>query len=312
MKKVIKKIFLFLLPAFAGFAVFCEPPHKVASVQSEVASFAELDQKIRQMSPEALKHTLLVMDDDDTLTMMSCPDQGAVAKCQYLGGPAWFSWQDDLKAGSPYAVARDFDGLLEISTLLFAINDMPYTEADLPGVLVGLSDSGVRLLVLTARGLETFSATAAQFKTLSVDSSTSFLNLISANGLLGKKSNISSVAGPFYPCNETTNKPVVYQQGAMFVAGQNKGEMLECLLGITDSSSISNIIFIDDTLQNVKDVYAAFENSTRYSVQAFHYTALQKHKAALTKDKKYQNKARARWNAIHKALKKELLKPALP
>lgn len=291
-----------------------------SSTMISVKHFEELEQEVRNLGLKNYSNTLVVMDDDDTLTMMNCPDQSGTNTCQYLGGPAWFDWQNGLTKGSPYRVANSFDGLLKISTLLFAINNMVYTEHDVPVVLNSLTKSGTLLLVLTARGLSTSSATAMQFANLPAGGSKhmTFLELISNNSLIGNKSQIHSIASPYQPCNDCKDskvKPVSYQQGVMYVAGQNKGEMLKCLLDCTESSFIKHIFFIDDTLKNVIDVNTAFKNINEYEVVAIYYSALEDHKKALTEGamaKTFQDKAKSRWDKIKETLGSELQNPALP
>ena len=282
----------------------------------EINDFSKLEQIVKDLN--STKKTLLVMDNDDTLTMMSCPDQNDAATCQYLGGPAWFSWQDNLmKTESHYKVTSDFDQLINISDLLFAMNDMGFTQASIPKTLQTLTDSGVKLLVLTARGAGTVSATENQLEYLKSTNSESknFLTFISDNALIGKKSKSPSIASPFKPKDCLANtRTINYQQGVMYVAGQNKGEMLKCLLKKTKSSRIRNIIFIDDTLGNVEDVEKAFANDTNCNVIAIHYTALKEHKIALTQGgnaAKYQFNAHKRWEAIKATLKYELQKPVV-
>lgn len=51
------------------------------------------------------KSTLLALDDDDTLTMMPCPNHN---HCQYIGGPAWFKWQSHLPSNSPWQLLQRF------------------------------------------------------------------------------------------------------------------------------------------------------------------------------------------------------------
>lgn len=285
----------------------------------EIASFKALHKIALDLGKENLSKTLLVMDDDDTLTMMSCPDQSKINRCQYLGGPAWYSWQNSLLGTqSKYRVANTMDELLEISTLLFAMNDMPYTEQDVPQVINELSKLGVRLLVETARGSDTASATSRQFTKLSVKDPKykNFMSLIQKNALPATKSSIPSIASPYIPrCKQAGSKPrlISYQQGVMYVAGQNKGKMLQCLLKRTESSSIKNIIFIDDTLENVIDIAEAFESS-KFNVTALHYTALTGHKNALTTGplaETFQNNAKYRWEIIKGVLSLSLQKPAL-
>lgn len=286
---------------------------------TKAASFKRLQEIVTNLGADKQINTLVVMDNDDTLTMMSCPDNKSPATCQYLGGPAWFGWQQSLQKTaptSPFLVASEFDALLEISDLLFAVNYMVYTDASIPAVLATLSKSGVRLLVETARGPSAASATSNQFEKLPVKDSryANFMELIDDNALLGKHSHISAIASPYQPCRSPGARPTSYQQGVFYAAGQNKGNMLKCFLQRTESSSIENIVFIDDTLQNVEDVANAFENS-RLKVIAIHYTALSAHKAALTKGdmaKKYQDAAHKRWQAIKKVLTESLLSPAIP
>jgi len=287
-------------------------------------SFEELNRAVNSL--ENLSQTLVVMDDDDTLTMMNCPKPKDQKTCQYIGGPAWYSWQEDLllNKGSRYRVATDTQDLLEISALLLSMNYSKYVEETIPDILSLLTESGVKLLVLTARGSSNISATENQFENISVTDKKyeNFLDLIKQNALNGKNSQIASIAGPFLPKNKEkgcieskTNRQVSYQQGVMYVAGQNKGVMLKCLLSRTKSTGIKNIVFIDDTKKNVTDVYAAFEDSKKYTVKAIHYTQLKEHKSALTEGKNsqlYQEKAQKRWREIKRTLRTELLAPALP
>lgn len=263
------------------------------------------------------QETLLVMDDDDTLTMMPCSDSKDTDKCQYLGGPAWSSWQQTLiGTPSPYRVASSDDELFAIGSALFAVNFMDYTEADLPLVLQELTNTGVRLLVETARGGGDISATENQLTYLQVNSADPqpLLALIAANTLIMPEGQ-PSLASPFMPCADSNVRPVSYRQGVMYVAGQNKGAMLQCLLSKANTERpIRNILFIDDTLENVKDVYAAFKNSTQYNVKAIHYTHLQKHKEALTAGPMsavYQKKANERWQALKTVLGKTMQKPSV-
>jgi len=292
------------------------------SSKSQVGSFQQLKEIVMEMGEP--HSTLVVMDDDDTLTMMRCSSESKPDSCQYLGGPAWYAWQSNLVGtASPYRVADTEGELLNISTLLFAMNKMDYTEEDLPSVLYDLTGKGVRLLVETARGGSNLSATEMQMDNLKVNDSnhSSFLDTISKNSLRMGPMNISSLPSPFTPCNISGTREVVYQQGIMYVAGQNKGVMLNCLLKYYENHNsgntafpVKNIVFIDDTQKNVDDVYNAFKDNTYYTVKALHYNALDNHKAALTakgkQGDKLRNAAKERWEAIHSTLSQQLLFPA--
>ncbi len=301
--------------------ISCSTGHAKSS-KSQVDSFLGLKNHVHDLNePQA---TLIVMDDDDTLTMMRCSNEVDPEGCQYLGGPAWYEWQSGLVgSGSRYSVAKTNDELLDISTLLFAMNQMDYTEDDLAPILHKLSASGVRLLIETARGGSTLSATEMQLEKLKVPDShyTDFLDMIKSNSLSMGTMNSASLPSPFTPCDLPGSREVTYRQGVMYVAGQNKGVMLECLLKYYErdnsgnpSLPIKNIVFIDDTQKNVDDVYNTFKDSTRYQVKALHYTAFDSHKEALTKEGKegsmLRNKAKERWNAIRFTQSKQLLAPS--
>lgn len=283
------------------------------SIRGEVKSFNELRENILEDFKDDLEDTLLVMDDDDTLTMMKCDTKNpSKENCQYLGGPAWFAWQQKL-LDKNQSIAKNFNELLDISNLLFSLNNMEYTQNDVPDVLKSLTNAQLNLLVLTARGGEAADATTNQFSNLYTDTTkkSTLMELIQNNALKGKRSKITSIASPFNVKGQ--KKEVTYKQGVMYISGQNKGELLHYLLKNTRSFNIKNIVFIDDTLQNVKDVDSAFKDSSRYNVRAYHYTALQKHKNMLTKGKnaqKYQKWANDRWDSIKKVLNKQLLWPS--
>jgi len=90
-----------------------------------------------------LAETLIVMDDDDTLTQMACYDGALPFACQYLGGSAWYNWQDSLvKNGivSEYKAAETEGELLKIASLLLSINNMVFTDSDIPKMLSTLTD----------------------------------------------------------------------------------------------------------------------------------------------------------------------------
>ena len=301
------------------------------ALQKEISSFSDLPTFVKKIGNPAA--TLIVMDDDDTLTKMKCDISKSIKSCQYLGGPAWYSWQSVLLQNhlkeishSPYRVADTQDQLINIASLLLAINNMDYAEKAIPTVLGKMTDKGVRLMVETARGNNDVSATQSQFSKLKVGSSL-FSNFIESNALRFGQAQIPSLASPFPGCKGTNDAKfrddITYQQGVVYVSGQNKGKLLKCILNeynkdVANSGlgiPIKHIIFMDDTLANVVDVHKAFKNEEKYHVYALHYTALREHKSALTQGKhkvKLQKNANARWVAIKSALETNLLEPNLP
>lgn len=302
-------------------ALLCIAPlaANAGSDQATVRSFTEMVNYVEKGN--APQSTLVVMDDDDTLTMMSCPDRNKPETCQYLGGPAWFSWQKDqvTRMAQP-RVANSFDELLTVSAMLLSINKMPYTADDVPKVLNKLTASGVRLLVETARGNNNVSATEDQFSVLATNNSNypTLLDLVSNNSLNFGKQAAASKASPYQPCPDTNLRGITYRQGAMYLSGQDKGTILKCMLNEynaqTDAKPITHVVFIDDTEENVTDVEKAFANSEKYTVYALHYTKLKKHKKALTKGEMadvYQKNAMERWGMIKAAVESGLMNPVV-
>ncbi len=286
-----------------------------ASSHGAIASFDELIEISKVIDQPY--NTLLVMDDDDTISMMECPDSERPDVCQYLGGPAWFNWQNDqINKNQQPRVADSFDDLLVTATLLFNLNKMVYSQKEVPNVLKKLTQSGVRLLVETARGNTDISATEQQFAALKMGKVTTFATHLSQNSLLFNDR--SSKASPYIPCDISTMQAISYRNGAMYLSGQDKGVNLKCLLDEfnqqVNATKLTQIIFIDDTLANVISVHKAFKNSPEYQVKALHFTALEKHKAALTKGKfarQHQQNATNKWNMIKDVLSTELKKPML-
>ncbi len=298
-----------------AFAVASAPAVMADATKGKLNSYEKLEDVFKGFKPH---ETLLVLDNDDTISTMPCVDE---KNCQYLGGAAWFDWQDHLiEKDDPNRVAKDFGELLQISALIFNVSNMQYTEQRLPEKLQALTKSGVRLLVETARGTVNVNATSRQFRNLKIDGSKykNFKEFVLANGLAfdGAK----SLPSPVKPCSINGSRPVTFQQGVMYLAGQNKGIMLQCLLEqyalqADINMPIKNIVFIDDTPKNVENVYKAFKGSDAYNVRAFHYTAFDKHKKALTegpRSEELQSKANERWEAIKTTLGDQLLMPAMP
>ena len=132
--------------ALIGASFACSPAFAGAE-KSSVSSFKAMEKVVESFGAQGIPHTLVVMDDDDTLTMMPCSDPMDPRRCQYLGGPAWFAWQQALLEKQPesrYLVANSFDDLLDVSALLFDLNRMAYTEGDVPSVLNALTQKQVR------------------------------------------------------------------------------------------------------------------------------------------------------------------------
>jgi len=285
-------------------------------VLKQALSFADAVELVDMLDkPE---ETILVMDDDDTLTMMQCNLDQPLTNCQYLGGPAWFAWQNDLLKSSPdssFLVAKNEEGLIDVSSHLISLSNMTYTSDIVPDVLRTLTNKGVRLMVETARGVSEIEATKRQLSALSIPTARvekqSLANLISENALLSNKHDIANFEKN---CSPEGGTPIVYQEGAAYVSGQNKGEILKCMTDLynvkADKNSklkrIKNVIFLDDDFNNAQNVYRAYRGSKKYNVFALNYVLLKEHKEAFSSGKNsavFQEIANKRWNALKESKK---------
>lgn len=243
-------------------------------------------------------HTLLVLDNDDTLTTMPC---SSAKHCQYLGGPSWYTWQSQLPPNSPYRVANNTGDLLAINTLILDMTKMPLVESNIPAVLKLAKQRGIRLLIATARGYDMLSATESQLKQDHV------LKLIESDAVKTPTGAIS-FAGPYMPKNG--KRLVVYQNGILYLAGQNKGLMLKAFLQKTQlTHKITRIIFVDDTLENNQQMADAYGQDSAVTVNNIHYTHLAARQMNFLSGKNapaLQARANLRWKHIKAALNHHL------
>jgi len=248
-------------------------------------------------------HLLLALDDDDTLTMMPCP---APTHCQYLGGPSWYKWQSHLPATSKQRIWKTYPQLLDIANLLYTMTAMTIDDPAIPSTLKTADKLGVSTMVVTDRGYRMVHATENQFKKDNI------FHLIEKN-TIETPTDHTSFPGFYFPkkWDKKSVRRVTYEHGTLYVAGQNKGEIIKQFLQKTNQSHrIHEIIFVDDTMKNVEDVANAYKNDPSVHVISIHFTRMATIKAAFFKGKYakyYQAMANKQWYAIHDALKKNLL-----
>ncbi|MEO2281646.1 DUF2608 domain-containing protein [Pseudoalteromonas pernae] len=304
----------FILACFLGCATFGAHASNTQPLQA-TDSFKSLSEQVLVWGKPT--NTLVVMDNDDTLTMIACPNAKDPNNCQYLGGAAWYSWQSDLiKVDDPMRIANNSADLIEASDLLFALNTMVYTKDDVPTVLRSLAEMGAHLMVETARGNQTISATEDQFTELHVAPASNLLSHI--DKYAPKFAGLSSLASPYRSCDSGSKRSISYRAGVMYLAGQDKGKNLVCFLqqynqGKAADQLLSHVVFIDDTLENVQSVHEAFASQDEYTLAAYHYTALAAHKKALTHGdmaSRYQAKATERWCNIISGMTTNFLLPS--
>ena len=294
MSKLIRILCGFLTAIFVTTGVYAE------STIISVNSFTQITALIEKNKDP--HHLLLAVDDDDTLTMMPCPTP---SNCQYLGGPSWWAWHSRLPKSSKERIWKTFPELLNIADFLYNSSKMVLDDPAIPTTLKTVSARGAHVIVVTDRGYRMAGATENQF------THDRILNAIEKSAVKTKQNHIS-YPGFYFPKKWGKDAPrhIAYLHGVLYVSGQNKGDMIKQLLTKTnETKEINAIIFVDDTLQNVKDVANAYKNNPAVDVIAVHFTRLAAHKAAFLKGKKakkLQNTANKQWYAIRTSMRKNL------
>lgn len=213
------------------FSLFINPVlAQVINYQTD--TFADIAAQYKLLGAEP-KTTLMVFDLDDTLITMTQP----------LGSVGWWDWQHELQiqgGNSDKLFTKDYQQLVRIQNILFQLVKMEVTDEYVMPFLKDAAKQGSTVMGLTARGKEHLSATLMQLKDNQFIIDKKFL--FSEHGLK-LNNNQTSIAGNF-DCPQFSRE-VIYQQGIMFLDGEDKGEALLCILANT-KQDIRTIIFVDD------------------------------------------------------------------
>lgn len=272
------KIFIFSLlfnPVFA----------EVINFQTD--TFKEIASRYQELGADP-KTTLMVFDLDDTLITMTQP----------LGSVGWWDWQHELQKQGGDAdklFTKDYQQLVRIQNILFQLVKMEATDEYVIPFLKDAANQGTTLMGLTARGKEHLSATLMQLKDnqFMVDEKLLFRK----NGL--KLNNKTSIAGNFH-CPQFS-RGVIYQQGIMFLDGEDKGEALLCILANT-KQDIKTILFVDDAKRNIVSMDKAFANHDELVVLNVFYTKENAKEQEIQTNPHLQVQLFEQWNFIKKSL----------
>ncbi|WP_131783496.1 DUF2608 domain-containing protein [Legionella gresilensis] len=276
------RILLFLI-----FSVFFSPLFaKVINYQTD--SFTEIAALYNKANIDP-KTTLLVFDLDDTLLTMTQP----------LGSVGWWDWQyklQKMKETSDKLFTADYQQLVRIQNILFQLIKMRVTDDAVLHFLKSATSQGSIVMGLTARGKEHLSATMLQLK----DNDFTIGNkpLFQEKGLKFKN-NKTSVAGNVH-CPQFTHE-VIYQQGIMFLDGEDKGQALLCVLTKT-KKEIKTILFVDDAIKNTVSVNKAFSDSKGLRVLNIHFTKENAKQLEIQQNPNLQSQIFDQWNQIKKNL----------
>ena len=256
-------------------------------INYQTDTFADIAARYKELRVDP-KSTLMVFDLDDTLITMSHP----------LGSVGWWDWQHELQKNGSHSdklFTKDYQQLVRIQNILFQLVKMKVTDEYVIPFLKDAANQGTTLMGLTARGKEHLSATLMQLK------DNQFMRdeklLFQKNGL--KINNKTSVAGNFH-CPQFTRE-VIYQQGIMFLDGEDKGDALLCFLAKT-KQDIKTIIFVDDAKKNIVSMDKSFANRNDLLVLNVFYTKENAKELEIQTNPNLQAQLFEQWNLIKKNL----------
>lgn len=268
-------------------------PYKTIMHLSDVKQYVQKELIAKQHI--SAKQILVVFDDDNTLltTPKQCPTPNALT-CQYLGGAAWYQWQEQLlktNPESPDLVAKTLPGLDRVNALLFAMMPMEPTEPDVPELLAGLQRMHVSVMIETARSPDMAVMTWSQLLRNHIAlNEHPIVNRLAYYSLSAKRCGRA----------EWGDQPVSVEEGVLYTSGRDKGRILRCLLAYKPKKSpYRAIVMVDDAANNLVNIHNAL--SQHYELALFRYAALDKKVHAFlhgTQSKAYQAEATARWRAI--------------
>ncbi len=228
----------------------------LASEKLTSKDFREVAEKVEKLSAQYGSDGVLVaLDIDDTILSLN----------QDLGGEAWFNWQSDLLAKDPqssYLVAKDFNQLLAINGKIMAMTSAHPTQAEIPSLIKAMQDKGVSVIVVTSRGPSDRDATFRHMKSNGMDFSKTAAG--SAAGIPGDyKPYTTKVEKRKLTLDEIKQykldaaRPVHYEAGILFTAGQHKGGVLKTVLARAHKKYAS-IVFVDNTQKHLDRMHEAF------------------------------------------------------
>ncbi|MBT3365894.1 MAG: DUF2608 domain-containing protein [Nitrospina sp.] len=173
---------------------------------------------------------LIVFDIDDTLLTSE----------QLLGSERWVQWYKNNQTKHQLLPCR-----FDVASMLYEIGTMVPTEPNLNDRFNAIQNNHVMLL--TARSNKQRSATERELLRNKY--------FFSRNDRLPSQNDWSAIIHA-----ENRKAEIVYRAGLMMVAGADKGKSLTEFLRYNDLN-YKKIIFVDDKLHNLKNVYKAIENS---------------------------------------------------
>lgn len=251
---------------------------------------AQSAKEIEQYLPETktLAKTWMVFDLDDTLLTMKSP----------LGGVAWWDWQAELierNIDSPLRAAKDLNGLIEVQKKLFATQAVDATDAYYPEMLKSAGQRGAQFFALTARGEYFQTVTEQQLNKVSYTVGDKLVFEQYKPAVLASK----SLQKPFSCPNMF--KPLTSQKGVMYLANQNKGDALACVLNQSQTKP-ETLIFVDDSPRNIQAMAQVLRKYPNIDAHLVLFTKEHAKEEAFKSSKNLQKQAALRWENMQHAV----------
>lgn len=263
----LRALFVFAILAFASNPAFADIPASTGS-NSAKAIFATNDLAkpvadalaLKAQQPE--RRVLFVFDVDNTLLRMP----------QRLGDDTWYYYHAGKLRNGNHSTFRDFAALLDAQAILFNISQMVPTQQDNAALVDQLKQAGIDIFLLTARSPNMFDATKRELERNSIGYAAPYVcvfYLCSGSGEYSDGEIRAALSAIGEPVDDKPFRPILIRDGLMMVAGQNKGQMLDLLLGGIGGERYDHVFFVDDAAHNVQAVAA---HDFPLPVAIYHYT----------------------------------------
>lgn len=214
----------------------------------------------KAQKPES--RVLFVFDVDNTLLRMP----------QRLGDDSWYNYHAGQLQKGNHSTFRDVTALLDAQAILFNISQMVPTQRENSALVDQLEQAGIDIFLLTARSPNMFDTTRRELERNGIEYTAPYVcvfYLCSSSGQYGDAEIRAALTAIGEPVGDKAFRPILIRDGLMMVAGQNKGKMLDLLLGGIGGEHYDDVFFVDDGAHNVEAVAA---HDFPVPVAIYHYT----------------------------------------
>jgi hypothetical protein len=245
----------------------------IYAMDKETSDLADVTADTLKLIEKTNRHNILVVFDiDNTLLAM---EQG-------LGSDQWYDWQKHLSE-EDQCDPRNVGERFAVQGALYFASAMRRTQQDGADQVGAIQDQGLKVIALTARGMD------YQLQTFRELRRNNFSFSYSAIGPAGGYSE------SFVPVEN--GRPSLYEDGVFLTAGQHKGQMLFALLEKTGTRMPAVIVMVDDKQKNLDAVKETF-SALNIPVHAWRYAGEDNNVRDFNPDQADQL-----WNAIENPLR---------